>query len=121
MDELVRVTAHEVAHRMLYLIGSRSRVSRRYYGRVESGGSEAHTTWHEKKVLEAFLANKESLMAQWMAAPQRPTKPATTILDKRSAKAAAALARWERKFKLARTMLAKCKRRVAYYSRKQLV
>src|SRR5258708_37560642 len=54
--ELVRVTAHEIAHLMLDRIGVRSRRSRRT-GKVSRGGSEQQTIWHENYVVARFDAD----------------------------------------------------------------
>lgn len=73
LNDLVRVTAHELAHRWLYLQGTRTRKSRRY-GTVSGGGSEQQTVWFENEVMKAFKADRDALLAKWSAAPQ-PAPP----------------------------------------------
>lgn len=118
VDELVRVTAHEVAHRMLGIGGNRSRKSRRYHNHISSGGSEAQTVHFERKVMEAFIGNKAALLAEWEAPPQRTAKPVQGITERRSEKANRDLERWQRKLKVATNKVRKLRIRVRYYERK---
>lgn len=116
VDDLVRVTAHEVAHRMQHIEGSRTRVSRRY-GSASSGGSEPATKFHEDLVMKAWDDKKETLYPQWMQPPARQAKSTINIIDARAAKAQADLAKWTRKLKLAQAKVKKLKVRVRYYAK----
>jgi len=99
VNDLVRVTAHECAHRMQNLEGSGTRHSRRYGYRTR-GGSEKRTRHHERAVLAAFRADRDNLIEAWMQEPkQRTPKPKQTTLDKNTLK----LKQWERKLSLAKT------------------
>jgi hypothetical protein len=117
LKQLVSVTAHEVAHRMLYLNGSRTRKSRRW-GTTSSGGSEQQTIWHEKQVWKKFEANRDELLAAWMKEPaKRQAKPKPSIQEQRAAKVQKKLAEWQRKLKLAQTKLKKYKQQARYYEK----
>lgn len=118
-SKLLPLLAHEIAHLYLASIGSRTRVSRRYGGRVSRGGSERQTEWHERKVVEAFLPQANKLVDLWLAPPaERASQTAkSSVIELRAAKAAAALERWARKLKLAQTKLKKCKARIRYYEK----
>jgi hypothetical protein len=118
--DLVRVTAHELAHRMLWLEGSRTRFSRRY-NRARRGSSEQQTIWFENMVLEKFQAKKDELLAAWLREPERAVARAAVSKDpnrEKLEKARGDLARWQRKLKLAQTKVRKYKGRVTYYERR---
>jgi hypothetical protein len=126
-DDLVRVTAHELAHLMLAREGSRTRVSRRYHS-VSTGGSEPQTRRHENYVIEAFKGRRGELLAEWgREAPQEgpsatpEATPAPAVPDyvrRRAAKAASYLERWKRRLKVAQTKVRKYRKQVAYYEKK---
>lgn len=118
LNDLVKVTAHEIAHRMLHIVGVRTRISRRYHGSVNPGGSEAQTRWHEQKVYEAFDADRVALLEAWMR-PVARARVEVSAVDRRAAKATADLERWQRKLRLAQTKVSKLKKRVRYYAGKQ--
>lgn len=112
-EALVEVTAHELTHLRCYL---RWRTSGRI--RKFDAGGELHSTHEGRRVLELFKANRAALLAEWSAArAEKPAKPAASLQEKRAAKAAADLERWQRKLKLAQTKVRKCKRKVAYYDK----
>lgn len=97
LDDLVRVTAHECAHLMLSRIG-RSRPldqQKPAGGRrlLRNGGSEQQTTWHENKVMEAFLAQRTDLVAAWGKQEPRYAAPALSVSERRQAKVIADLER----------------------------
>ena len=64
IDCLVRVTGHELAHRLLWLAGAYSRRSKRY-GTVRRSSSEKHTKVYEDKVMAAFWGNRKALLEEW--------------------------------------------------------
>lgn len=107
-EALVAVTAHELAHLAQYREG-------RIGGLKQMRVTEPATRREEVRVLRAFRANREVLLAEWSAAPPKPEKPKASLQDKRAAKAQADLGRWQRKLKLAQTKVRKLKTRVKYY------
>lgn len=112
MECLIAITAHELAHLHQYA----NRRTAKLKGRVEFDAR-----WHEVKALDAFRASRERLLAEWSAEPERCaalSAPKPTLTERRAAKAAADLARWQRKLKLAQTKVQQYKRRVAYYAKK---
>lgn len=118
MDELVRVTAHEVAHRMSAIERVPSRKSRRYGAVMSFGGSEKQTNWHEEAVMNVWREQKQTLLAEWMQAPERISRPIVPVPQRRHAEAIKSLARWQRKLKLAQTKIRKLKIKVRYYEKK---
>ena len=115
MECLVAVTAHELYHVAAHCVTDH-RQRTRGYG-MGQGSSERVTCAQEIRVLNLFRQSREPLLAEWNITPERAAKPQITIVDKRKAKAIADLEKWERKLKLAKTKVAKMKRRVKYYSR----
>lgn len=107
VEALVAITAHELQHLAQFRRG------------LVSGNLEPECVWAETRVLKAFRANCLQLFAQWNETPDVKAKPAASIVEKRAAKAAAALAQWQRKLKLAQTKVRKYKQRVGYYERRQ--
>lgn len=115
--ELIKVTGHEVFHLKADQDGIRSR----RFGR-SSGSSEHQTEWHERRIYEAFEANRESLLAEWNEPPAaRAKKPKPSIVEQRAAKVQADLDRWTRKLKLAQTKCKKLKAKARYYERSAAV
>ena len=111
---LVTVTAHEIAHRYLYLQGSKTRKSRRH-NRVTSGGSERQTNRLEQMVVAAFEKQRDKLVAQWSEPPaRRNAKPALTKQQRNERKARELLAKWERKLKLAKTKVKQYRTKCRY-------
>jgi hypothetical protein len=117
---LIKITAHELAHC-------------KYPPRSSRRGYEQSIDAHAFHVLRAFREQRAELLALWnagsvatapagavesAAARQAVAKRKPHIVTKRAAKAAADLARWERKFKLAKTKLRKLRARVKYYESK---
>ncbi len=117
LEALVAVAAHEIYHLAAHFVEEhrqRTRGSGRHFA-----SSERHTRVEEVRVLRLFRANREALVAEWNTAPASPAKPAVPVQERRAAKAANDLARWQRKFKLAQTKIRKLKVRVRYYERQQ--
>jgi hypothetical protein len=103
-DLLVAIAAHEVGHAHDY--------------RERGTTDERCAELHEREVLRVFQASRETLLAEWLVAPsEKPAKPRASIQEKRAAKAAAKLAEWQRKVKLANTKVKQYRRQVAYYER----
>ena len=109
-EALIEVLAHELIHLDHYCNQHGDRHSR----------MEAFTVSESIKVLEAFRASRDGLLAGWSEAPaiSAAFKPPIDKIAKRAEKAAADLARWERKLKLAKTKVRFYAKRVKYYSRK---
>jgi alkyl hydroperoxide reductase subunit AhpF len=110
VEALVAITAHEVEHIHQFRTGKMNKIA----GRVE-----AHTRAVEVRVLRAFRAARETLLAEWSVEPVRIEKPKASIKERRASKAADDLARWQRKLKLAQTKVRKLKVRVRYYDLQQ--
>lgn len=109
LEALVAITAHELAHLCQY-------AERRAPGLRRTRRIERVTRREEVRVLSAFREQRDSLLAEWSAAPAtRPAKPQASIQEKRAVKAQADLDRWQRKLKLAQTKIRKLKYRVRYY------
>lgn len=108
IEVLVVTTAHELAHiEQFWRVGPRqSRLERVTEGQAY-------------RLLTAFRANRESLLAAWNEPPAPRAKATVSIIDRRAEKAADDLARWQRKAKLAQTKIRKLKARVRYYERRQ--
>lgn len=111
LECLVWVTAHELAHVMQYAQRTRTRLQGGY------GGSEKSTDWHAVPIVEAFRAQRESLLAQWSAEPVMAIRPVVSVTDRRARKARSDLERWQRKLRLATTKVRKLKLRVKYYAK----
>lgn len=125
-EALLQLTAHELEH--LYDYSENVRVTR-----------ESQVDWRALQTLEKFRAARERLLAEWSSAADRraaaspaPTPtPATLptptptpaaprpIVQARADKAAADLAKWERRLKLAKTKVAQYRRRVTYYNKQK--
>jgi hypothetical protein len=110
VEALVAITAHEVEHVNQYRSGRYDKLGRRL---------EANTRAVEVRVLRAFRAEREALLAAWVAEPARAAKPVVSLEERRAAKAAADLARWNRKLALAKTKVRKLQIRVRYYDQKR--
>jgi hypothetical protein len=116
IDHLVKVTAHEVAHIMLHVTGSKTRQSRRY-GTVSSGGSEHETNRHEKYVFDSFNKDRYALLKSWMKPSTRVKADKVGVRERRAVHASKKLAEWERKMKRAETASKKWRAKVRYYER----
>lgn len=107
---LVAVTAHELTHLREY-------EQRRRNPAIRTG--ERRTMHNERRILEQFRAERESLLAVWNEAPpERQATPKLSAVERRAAAAEKALAQWQRKLKLAQTKVKKYKTKVRYYDRK---
>jgi hypothetical protein len=116
-EALINVTAHELRH--LRAIIDKEKTRRRDY----YGSSERLTELDAQKVLTKFRENRESLLAERSAGESSDVpvkKSLADVVAKRAAKAAADLARWERKLKLAKTKVSVYRRKVKYYERREL-
>lgn len=102
MEALVFLTAHELWHLVQYRRGHKAR--------------EAYNDTVAIGVLKTFRESRETLLADWTR--ERERKPAVPLTERRAAKVAADLARWQRKAKLAATKIRKLKKKLAYYDRK---
>lgn len=111
---LVAVTAHEAYHIAAALVPDHQQKTR---GRSSCASSEAATCVAEFKVLDAFRANREALLADWNAAPAMEIKTTVSVQAIRAHAAADKLAKWERKMKAAANKVKKYRRQVAYYNR----
>jgi hypothetical protein len=119
-DELVRVTAHEVAHRMNWLEGSTTRDHSRVrpqWRDATGGGSEKNTRIYEQRLLAEFTANRAELLADWSREPRLHATSRQPRAAKNEARARAALKRWTGKLQLARTKVAKYRAKVRRYDR----
>jgi hypothetical protein len=105
----VAILAHELEHARCYA------VTRDYAARKRLN-SEPRVRAIEWRALLAFRQNRDTLLADWLRdKPQRPTKPKPSVVDQRGERAATLLAQWERKLKMAKTKVAKYRRKVNYY------
>lgn len=113
LEALVATLAHELRHVVQFAEGR---------GRTSLTLREGECCAWERDVLAAFRAGRAALEAKWSAASPKPAecarKPRPSAVDLRATRASAGLVRWQKKLKLAQTMLRKYKRRVAYYSRR---
>lgn len=117
VEALVYVTAHEVAHHEQYI----RQVKTRRGGRP--GGSEVNTDRYAFQVLRVYRDNRDALLAKWsttLTATIKPKKPKATAVEQREKNARDLLEKWERKLKLAKTKVAKYRKKVAYYDRKNI-
>jgi hypothetical protein len=93
--------------------------------------NEGSAQMAERYAVKAFAANRDALLAKWRAglvetppalaaesAPNFKTLLRASIRERRAAKAAAMLARWQRKLKLAKTKCRHYEKRCKYYARK---
>lgn len=115
LGNLVRVTAHELAHVDNGRRGDKTRRGGRW------GGSERYTQLRARDAKETFLKQWQELEAQWIAEPKlracaSPKKP---IVEKRADRAAELLKQWEKKLKTAKTKVAKYKAKIKYYDRRK--
>lgn len=117
INDLLTVTSHEIIHLWMCQERIGTRRSRRY-GTTSPGGSERHVEGYTARVVAAFDARRDELIAAWTPVP-RPTKPTQSLSDRRRAKVEAALARWQRKLKLAQTKIRKLKAKARYYDRRE--
>jgi hypothetical protein len=106
---LVTILAHELEHARCYAVA-------RDYAERRRLNSEPRVRAIDWRTLLAFRESREALLADWLReSPRRPAKPKPSVVDLRSARAAELLATWEKKLKLAKTKVAKYRRRVNYY------
>lgn len=117
VEKLLRVLAHEVAHRFCYLTGTAKGPRNR-----RPGECEKTTQWHANLVMAAYEKNKQALLDYWLRQPAE-----RVVADKpdkrrvRAQKDAQLLRTWERKKALASTKVTKYKRKVARAKREGLL
>ena len=106
IEALVGVTAHELSHLCQYQDERHKLV-------------EHDSEWHEQHVLNAFRANRESLLSEWNDAPKvtKKTSRQRSVQEKRADRVACHLQRWERKLKLAKTKVATYRKKTRYYEK----
>lgn len=108
-EVFVKLLAHELEHARCYAITQswEERARLNHEPRVRA------IDW---RVLLAFREARDTLLADWLREPaKRPTKPKPSVVDRRAERAATLLAQWERKLKMAKTKVAKYRRKVNYY------
>lgn len=114
IELFVNILAHELEHARAHQTANRgSTMGRRL-------NSEPRVRAIDYRVLQAFRQRREELLAEWMAAPVVTTRPARvqpTAVERHAHRAGELLAAWERRLRLAKTKVAKYRRRVAYYAR----
>ena len=105
----VGLLAHELEHARCFAI-SRSREERQ---RLNSEPRVRATDW---RALLEFRKHREALLADWVrvTVPKEPS-PALSPADRRAARAVELLNEWGSKLKLAKTKVAKYRKRVKYY------
>ncbi len=116
VQSVVEITAHEIAHRQLYLEGSETRYSRRY-GTTSGGGSEKQTRWLASRVFQAFEKDAENLLRQWIDIPEPKAKAKPNLQEKRAAHVDKKLAEWEKKLKTAQRKVKEYRKKARYYER----
>jgi hypothetical protein len=109
LEALVGVTGHELAHLQQYQEGGNRLIN------------EKGARWEEVRVLEAFRADRENLLAEWskgkpIECVRRKAKPVESAAD-RALKAEVMLEKWQRRLKLAQTKVKTYRRKVRYYER----
>lgn len=114
IEALVALTAHELYHLAARYVPAHRQKTRRH---ERFASSEQATRHEEVRVLRLFRAERDALIAQWSVEPEKRERPKLSIQEKRTAKAQAALDRWQRKAKLAATKVKQYKRQVAYYDK----
>jgi hypothetical protein len=109
-EALVGTTAHEIAHLIQFwqfLSGAQVRRNKRL---------EPAAVATEHAIMATFRSQRESILAAWSAEPvQRQRKDKPSLQEQRAAKVAAALNRWQRKLKLAKTKVKQYRRNARYY------
>jgi hypothetical protein len=104
LEGLVGVTAHELQH---------------LHRKAETGhgGGERHTRGEERRIHALFVANRDTLVAEWSAPPAAIAKEKPSAQQRRAGKVQSSLERWQRKLKLAQTKVKKLRRQAAYYDK----
>lgn len=109
-EALIAIAGHELAH-----------IEQNHRGQGRRRDRERLCGIESMRCLNAFRADRERLMAEWGRKSERSAAlsvPKPSLIEQRAAKAAADLARWQRKLKLAQTKVRQYKQRVAYYAKK---
>ena len=117
---LVCIAAHEICHlATLYREARGQKKTRR--GGKSRGGSEAVVRREETRIAELFERNRNTLTELWSTPPKKlQADRRKSAVQQREERAAANLARWERKLKLAKTKVAKYRKTVRYYDRRHV-
>lgn len=115
VEVFVSILAHELEHARAAIVAGHDRQAMRRLNH------EPRVRAIDYRTMLAFRARKGELLAAWRqaAAEPVPAKPQASLVERRAAKAGEMLAAWERRLKLARTKVAKYRRRVTYYQRRQ--
>lgn len=114
LEALVGVTAHECYHLAARYVDAHRQATRRH-GRHAS--NERVTTAEEFRVVGLFRMDRFALFTAWSAEPAATARVVKSAQQRRADKASAALARWQRKAKLAATKVRQYRKRVSYYQR----
>lgn len=103
IEGLVSTTAHEIEHLYQYAFQTMRRGQR----------LEPQCIAAERRTLEHFREQRETLLAAWSLAPAtRQQQPKPSKAAQRQARDEASLTRWQRKLKLAQTKIKKLKTRI---------
>lgn len=112
-EVFVKLLAHELEHARAYAVAQtwEERARLNHEPRVRA------IDW---RTLLAFRERRDELLAEWCRVPvKRPvvTRPKPSVVERRAERAAVLLSQWERRMRLAKTKVAKYRRRVAYYEK----
>jgi len=108
----VAILAHELEHARCFAV-ARNRTERK---RLNFEPRVRATDW---RTLLAFRESRETLLADWLR--EKPQRPKTSVVERRAERAGELLASWERRLKLAKTKVAKYRRKVKYYQTRRSV
>jgi hypothetical protein len=113
LEVLVNLTSHELYHLAAKFDADHRQRTRGAGTRHASG--ERETRHASVLVLRAFREQRDALVAEWSQPPARESKPRPTLQQQRAAKAAAQLAAWERRAKIAANKVRRYRKQVRYY------
>ena len=112
LELLVYLLAHELTHAAAYRVAYHDRERLAFLNhepRVRASGY---------RVMLAFRADREQLLAAWSVPPApRPPRPRQSEADRKAARTSRLLSQWERRLKLATTKVRKYRQRVACLER----
>lgn len=107
----VAILAHELEHARAYAVAA----TWQDHARLNHEPRVRAVDW---RVLLTFRDHREALLAEWTREPAaRERKPVPSVVERRAARAADLLAKWERRLRLAKTKVTKYRRRVGYYEK----
>lgn len=121
VEVFVKLMAHELEHARAMIVSSGDP------GMMRRLNHEPRVRAIDYRIMLRFRAQREELLVAWRceaepaveSAAPAPSKSRPGLVERRAAKAAAMLAAWERRLKMAKTKAAKYRRRVAYYQRRR--